>query len=1358
MLKIAKKILALATAATMLSGIQLPLRAGAAALTSQAYVLSDNDLQQSDLTWYMNNSDIRLNRLVTGAECYLKESTQGNNGLGQHTEMLTDGYVTDNIGHAAWGWYTSPVETATFIIDLKKVYNISRADIFIGRYAKSGGADSIDLTVDVKTSNDLQNFTDYSSNTQAYLKDSVMKQIVLHPSTVQARYVSVTVSGGPQVLLGEILIFGNEIKEQQYLLSNNNVQSGDITYYAKSMGMALEKLYTDAVCEVSSDKSDGVQSYAARITDGNVEDANGYASWGSHGGETATVTFDLKKTYNVGRVDIFLATHWGTESGAKFSATVKAGDSKDSMTAVAGDTSILFTKTHEMRALSFNTGNIDARYVSVEITSNTQMLLGEVLVFGKEKVSPDGYLLSGNNLRFEDISLYKKNPIGVRLDKKIDTGATYTVSSAANATTFNRVTDGYLTGFDSDHTMWGKFEGETAAVTFDLKDSYDISRIDVYIGDNRQGTTVDANKRDNIVIKAGNDADNLTEVKKTENIMFTKSAAMRTLQYAIDNVNARYVQISVKATGQLLLGEILIFGDSAKNKLNRALENAVKYTNSVPYTESTWNAMTAARTAAQAVLDGGSATDEEMKNAADALDTATDSLRLRGGDRILSQNDMWEADWQHFKNYDGILREYLPNASAKFLDGTDKDFIARGNETKAGVNYLFDGYSTGTDGNAGIWSSWGSPGPAIILYDLGEPCYVNGVDVVEWFYYDGKIADNYKVEVSTDGETYTEVGTKYMSINKDSECTGLHDYATTDYLFSSYTFNARKAQYVKITINPVGYYQYVLKEVFIRGIKDDSNKILLTQNGDNISAKLALDGEETAANMFMAVYGKDGSLKNVLTTGDRELADGKAFLSLDAVTEEGDSVKAMTFDSYEGIRPITPYSELTRFTESEFTVSNIFGNNAVLQRDIKLPVFGTASTGTEVTVTLDGKLYSTEADENGDWIVYADPIVYEKDKTYTMTVSAGDETKTFSNMLAGDVWLCSGQSNMVWKVNMCDNSATNIASADSYPNVRYYDMTVTGAETPQKSVGGEWKIPSNENAGEFSAAAFLTARKLYDDLKVPIGVIAAARGATSIEGFISRDGFRNTNIERYYTKLDRSLYFNGMINPIIPYGIKGVLWYQGCQNHAPNADVYLDEEIALVNDWRSRWGDKDMPFIVTELAPCSDGSGFPSIRAQQLALRDKLDKIGVVCIMDAGPSVSDKASLHPKDKNTLADRLALCAEGVAYGMNVQYLFPAPESCAVGTDGSVTVTYKDVYDGLKVKDGETTIAGFELVQGGKVYSAQAEITGTDTVKLTASGVTSPEEVRYGYTPYPDPALNLYNSANLVATPFRLIIDK
>lgn len=1354
MLKIAKKILALATAVTMLSGIQLPLRAGAAALTSQAYVLSDNDLQQSDLNYYSEKSDIKLNRLVTGAECYLKESTQGNNGLGQHTERLTDGYVTNNIEHAAWGWYASPGETATFIIDLKKVYNISRTDIFIGRNTGKG-ANQLDLTVDVKTSNDLKTFTNYSADTQAYTNDGTMKQIVLNPSTVQARYVSVTVEGGPQVLLGEIIVFGSEIKDQLYLLSDNAVQSGDITYYAESMGMALEKLYTDATVEVTSTATKSVASdtMKTKITDGYVTDNNVHVAWGKMYGETATVTFDLKKTYNVGRVDMFLGVCY---SNAKFSATVKAGDSKDSMTAVAGDTSILFTKTKEMRALSFNTGNIDARYVSVEITSNQQMLLGEVLVFGKEKVSPDGYLLSGNTIQPNDTTAYAKS-YGVRLENKINTGATYTVSSAGNETTFNCVTDGYLTGFNSNHTMWGKFEGETAAVTFDLQDSYDISRIDVYIGDNRQGTTVDANKRDNIVIKAGNDADNLTEVKKAENIMFTKSAAMRTLQYAIDNVNARYVQISVKATGQLLLGEILIFGDSASEKLQRALNNAKKYTNYIPYTETSWNNMVQARMAAE---QAGSLTDIEKSAAADTLNKAVNALSLRGGDKILSQNDMWEADWQHFKNSDGILREYLPNAGAEFLDGTDADIVKRGAGTsKTAINYLFDGYSTGTDGNAGLWSSWGSPKPSIILYDMGEPCYVNGVDVVSWFYNGGKIIGDYDVEISTDGTTYTKIGTKQTIINENAERNG-YDNAKNDWLYSNYSFPATKARYVKITIRPrAGALQYILKEVFIRGIKDDSNKILLTQNGDNISAKLALDGEETAANMFMAVYGKDGSLKNVFTTGDKTLPDGQGFLSLtDKATEKGDSIKVMAFDSYEGIRPITPYSELTRFTESEFTVSNIFGNNAVLQRDVRLPVFGTASTGTEVTVTLDGKQYPTEADENGDWIVYADPIVYEKDKTYTMTVSAGDETKTFSNMLAGDVWLCSGQSNMFWKVNMCDNSDTNIASADNYQNVRYYDMTITGAETPQKSVNGEWKIPSKDNAGNFSAAAFLTARKLYDDLQVPIGVIAAARGGTSIEGFISRDGFRNTNIERYYTKLDRSLYFNGMINPIIPYGIKGVLWYQGCQNHAPNADVYLDEEIALVNDWRSRWGDKDMPFIVTELAPCSEGTGFPSIRAQQLALRDKLDKIGVVCIMDAGPSVSDKASLHPTDKNTLADRLALCAEGVAYGMNVQYLFPAPESCTVGTDGSVTVTYKDVYDGLKVKDGETTIAGFELVQGGKVYSASAKITGTNTVKVTASGVTAPEEIRYGYSPYPYPALNLYNSANLVATPFRLIIDK
>lgn len=1357
MLKIAKKILALATAATMLSGIQLPLRAGAAALTSQQYVLSDNDLQQSDLTWYMNNSDIRLNRLVTGAECYLKESTQGNNGLGQHTERLTDGYVINNIEHAAWGWYASPGETATFIIDLKKVYNISRADIFIGRNAGSVGADSIDFTVDVKTSNDLKTFTDYSSNTQAYSKDSVMKQIVLNPGTVQARYVSVTVSGGPQVLLGEILIFGSEIKEQLYLLSDNAVQSTDITYYAQNMGMALEKLHTGSDYEITSNKTDGVAGNT-KITDGYVTSNNQHAAWGSYYGETAKITYDLKKVYTVGRVDVFLGTTYGTATGAKFSAVVKAGNSEADMTAVAEDTNILFSNINEMCALSFNTGSIDAQYVSVEITSNKQMLLGEVLVFGKERISPDGYLLSDNAIQSSDITYYAKN-FGMRLDNAIETGAGYEVTSnksdGLTGVTKLRITDGYVES-SNQHAAWGSYNGESAAVSFDLKNCYDIDRIDIFLGENKTLAAITDNALDSIVIKAGADKSNLTTVKQIDNIMFSKNQSMRALSFAIDDVNAQYVEVSVTANKQMLLGEILIFGDSASEKLQRALKNADKYTNYIPYTETSWNNMVQARVAAE---QADNSTDAEKSAAADSLNKAVNSLSLRGGDKILSQNDMWEADWQHFKNYDGIVREYLPNASAEFLDGTDSNIASRGEGTsKTAINYLFDGYSTGSDGNSGLWSSWGSPKPSIILYDLGEACYVNGVDVASYFYNGGKIIGDYDVETSVDGAAYTKIGTKQTIINENAEIHG-YDNAKDGWLYSNYSFPAAKARYVKITIRPrAGALQYVLKEVFIRGIKDDSNKIIMTCDGNTVHAKLALDGEEDTANMFLAVYGNDGSVKSVFTTGDRQLSDGKAFLSLDAVTEEGDSVKAMTFDSCEGIRPITPYSELTRFTESEFTVSDIFGNNAVFQRDVSLPVFGTASTGTVVTVTLDGKQYSTEADENGDWLVYADPIAYEKDKTYTMTVSAGDETKTFSNMLAGDVWLCSGQSNMFWKLKDCDNKETNIASANDYPNVRYYDMTITGAETPQKSVGGEWKIPSSQYAGEFSAAAFLTARKLYDDLQVPIGVIAAARGGTSIEGFISRDGFRNTNIERYYTKLDRSLYFNGMINPIIPYGIKGVLWYQGCQNHAPNDSVYLDEEIALVNDWRSRWGDEDMPFIVTELAPCDGYSGFPSIRAQQLALRDKLDNIGVVCIMDAGPSAADKTSLHPTDKNTLADRLALCAEGVAYGMNVQYLFPAPVSCAVGTDGSVTVTYKDVYDGLKVKDGETTIAGFELVQGGKVYSASAEITGTDTVIVTASGVTAPEEIRYGYTPYPYPALNLYNSANLVATPFRIVLDK
>ena len=196
----------------------------------------------------------------------------------------------------------------------------------------------------------------------------------------------------------------------------------------------------------------------------------------------------------------------------------------------------------------------------------------------------------------------------------------------------------------------------------------------------------------------------------------------------------------------------------------------------------------------------------------------------------------------------------------------------------------------------------------------------------------------------------------------------------------------------------------------------------------------------------------------------------------------------------------------------------------------------------------------------------------------------------------------------------------------------------------------------------------------------------------------------------------------------------------------PNNEVYLDEELALLKDWRTRWGN-DFYFILSELAAHSDGSGFPAIRQAQLELRDKAENVGVISIMDVIPD--SPSNIHPVNKQPVADRFALCAEGMVYGKDVEYLFPAPESCAINDDGSVTVTFKDVYGGLKA-DGDVT--GFELVQGGNVYSAAAQITSANTIKVSAAGVTAPTQIRYCYKPYPEKVLNLFNSADLSATPF------
>ncbi len=812
---------------------------------------------------------------------------------------------------------------------------------------------------------------------------------------------------------------------------------------------------------------------------------------------------------------------------------------------------------------------------------------------------------------------------------------------------------------------------------------------------------------------------------------------------------ARYIRVTPARAGHAVnCRELVVYGhENPLVPVKSAIKNAEAYTNRTPYEDDLWEAMQSALSDAKGAVESGETDVSKLMGYIDALNKAVDGLRLRGGDKLISQNNIWESDWQGTGYADkGILQVILPNAKASYDPETDAYA-----QTQS-VGRLFSGGMTNGAGDSVIFTDWGKGGTIIVDYDLGQECWVDGVDLATRLSNTQKTA-RYTVFVSNDGVNYTEIGFKSVRQQPiEGEDITAPNGVT---VFTDYTFPAQKARYVKIKSEKGSTYQQVMNEVFIRGSIPDENNVNVTRTEDGLHIEFAYDGDAESVQLISAVYDKDGKFQGVQLADKKEADNGKAFVCTDVTVGENQSANIFAFDSTENIIPLGEYKTEKRYSDAEFKVADIFSNDGVLQRGVNLPVFGKAPTGTEITVTLDGKSYTATADEFGDWTAYTDPIDVSKNP-YTLTVTDGEKTITYTGLLAGEVWLASGQSNMWWKLSSCDNASANIQSANNYPNMRFYQVPIVAKEEPCQDIdGGKWEKVSSANAGNLSAVAFLTARNLSDTLNVPIGVIEAARGGTSIEGFISRAAFKGSNVERYYSKLDRSLYYNGMINPVIPYAIKGCIWYQGCQNHAPNAAVYLDEEILLLKDWRSRWG-YDFPFILSELAPCSGYGGFPEIRQRQLELRDVADKVGVISIMDAIPPSPEV--IHPTNKQPVADRMALCAEAIAYGMDVQYLFPAPESFEINFDRSVTVTYKDVYDGLKIKSGSAP-CGFELAgPDGIRYRATAEITGPNTIRVHAPEVTDPVTIYYGYKDYPDEVLNLYNSADLVATPFKATIPQ
>lgn len=478
---------------------------------------------------------------------------------------------------------------------------------------------------------------------------------------------------------------------------------------------------------------------------------------------------------------------------------------------------------------------------------------------------------------------------------------------------------------------------------------------------------------------------------------------------------------------------------------------------------------------------------------------------------------------------------------------------------------------------------------------------------------------------------------------------------------------------------------------------------------------------------------------------------------------------------------------------AEVRLPAIFGNHMVLQRNQPLPVWGRAAPGERITVTLANQTQRTTADSAGKCLVRFAPRPASS-QPLTLTVAASN-TIILTDILIGEVWLCSGQSNMHWPLRKAANGEAEAASANlpklrllnlrgnPYPDNREFDEQELATSAPEKYLTGKWDVSTPETAADFSAVAYYFGRELLTKLNVPVGLIHNAIGGTPIEAWISRDSlnadpslrpmfdnwFANELIhsfcrERAGVNLRRLMnekttaspqlrhpyqpgfMYEAGIAPLAPYAMRGVIWYQG-ESNAHNASLHDKLFPLLIAEWRRLWKQGDFPFLYVQLPNMGTEKGYaaerwPEFRASQ-ARSLRIPNTGMAVTIDIG----DPADVHPRNKREVGHRLALRARARVYGEKIEYSGPMLKAVSRESHG-LRLRFNHAA-GLTARGGGE-LRGFELSDKNGVHPATARIAGR-TVIISSPTASEPAEVRYAWRPNPD--CNLVNGAGLSASPFR-----
>ncbi|MDR3455926.1 MAG: sialate O-acetylesterase [Verrucomicrobiae bacterium] len=462
---------------------------------------------------------------------------------------------------------------------------------------------------------------------------------------------------------------------------------------------------------------------------------------------------------------------------------------------------------------------------------------------------------------------------------------------------------------------------------------------------------------------------------------------------------------------------------------------------------------------------------------------------------------------------------------------------------------------------------------------------------------------------------------------------------------------------------------------------------------------------------------------------------------------------------------------------AELSLPAIFGDNMVLQQQMPVPVWGWAAPGQKVSVTFAGQTKSTHAAADGKWLVKLGK--FKASSVPGSLVVAGEGTKTFTNILVGEVWLASGQSNMEKPINKQPgqkptfNAEAELAAAN-YPNIRIFKIEKTLAAREQttlpKNTGWLACSSNSLDGASFSAAAYFFGREIHTNLNVPVGLVESSWGGTRIEPWTPPAGFEMipslaklaqpiTGTNKLANTRPLAIY-NAMIAPITGFALRGALWYQGESNcMGTNDDDYLtyaDKLEALVGGWRKVWGEGAFPFYFVQIAPFKYYAGkikrvkSPETLAEFWALQSqaarRLKHTGMAVTTDLADNLDD---IHPRDKASVGHRLALLALNQTYGEKVVSSGPVFKSVKF-TGGKAVVKFDHADGGLVSKGGGPltwfTVAGAD----GKFVPANATITG-GTVEVSAAEVAEPKAVRFAWAETAQP--NLFNGAGLPAEPFQ-----